>query len=111
MPSYVHLSSLEREQIAVFHAAGQSNADIAKVIGRSPATISRELRRNTLPSGAYSPQAADGAYLERRQRAAILESDERLRDFIVQRLAEGWVDSSVKCNDFMRSGSGPMGSE
>ena len=95
MPSYVHLSSLEREQIAVFHAAGRSNGDIAKVLGRSTATVSRELRRNTLPSGTYSSQAADGAYLERRQRAAILERDDRLRDFVVQRLAEGWSPEQI----------------
>ena len=65
MPSYVHLSSLEREQIAVLHAANRSNADLAKALGRSPATISRELNRNTLASGMYSPRAADGAYLDR----------------------------------------------
>ena len=95
MPSYVHLSSLEREQIAIFHAAGHSNTEIAKALGRSPATIGRELRRNTLPSGTYSPQAADGAYLERRQRSAILESDDRLRDFVVQRLSEGWSPEQI----------------
>ena len=95
MPSYVHLSSLEREQIAVFHAAGHSNTEIAKTLARSPATISRELRRNTLPSGTYSPRLADGAYLERRQRAAILERDDRLRDFVVQRLAEGWSPEQI----------------
>ena len=95
MPSYVHLSSLEREQIAVLHAADRSNADIAKALGRSAATISRELNRNTLASGMYSPRAADGAYLERRQRAAILESDSRLHEFVVQRLSEGWSPEQI----------------
>ncbi|MEN3794660.1 helix-turn-helix domain-containing protein [Fulvimarina sp. MAC3] len=83
------ISRFSREQIAVFRAAGHPNAEIAKALGRAPATISRELRRNALSSGTYSPRLADGAYLERRQRAAILETDARLREFVVQRLSEG----------------------
>ncbi|MEN3791408.1 helix-turn-helix domain-containing protein [Fulvimarina sp. MAC3] len=34
---YVHLSSLERQQLGVRHAAGHSNAEIAKALGRSAA--------------------------------------------------------------------------
>lgn len=61
MPSDVHLSSLEREQVAVLHAAGRPNGEIARALDRSPGTIGR----NTLPSGTYSPRLANGAYLER----------------------------------------------
>src|SRR6476619_1100101 len=37
------------------------------------ATISREVQRNALPSGGYSPLHAAGAYQLRRRREAILE--------------------------------------
>jgi hypothetical protein len=40
------LSFAEREEIAVLHAAQRSVRDIACQLGRSPSTISRELRRN-----------------------------------------------------------------
>ena len=103
MPSYVHLSSLEREEIAVLHAAGHSNTAIARALKRSPTTIGRELRRNALPSGTYCAQAADGAYLERRQRAAILETDVRLREFVVQRLSEAWSPEQIA--GWLRSGT------
>ena len=63
MGSYRHLSPEDREQIAVLRAAGHSNAGIAAALGRSPSTISREVRRNAaLDSGRYSAQTADGAY-------------------------------------------------
>lgn len=60
MSGYSHLSPAERDQIALR-------------LRRAASTISRELRRNALESGAYRPQIAVGAYLLRRKRLAILE--------------------------------------
>jgi transposase, IS30 family len=62
MPSYVHLSEDERDQIGVQRAAGRSAGAIARALGRARSTISRELRRNSLVSGRYSPLHAAGAY-------------------------------------------------
>ncbi|MCB8840230.1 helix-turn-helix domain-containing protein [Aurantimonas sp. VKM B-3413] len=95
MRSYSHLSSWEREQPAALKAVGASSNSITKVLGRSAATISRELRRNCLPSGGYSPRQADGAYLERRRHDAILEQDARLRQFVTDRLVEGWSPEQI----------------
>ena len=90
MSCYEHLSSAERERIATLLAASHSRAGIAKTLGRSRTTISRELERNARPGGDYSPVVADEAYIERRRRDAVLESDGRLRQFIIERLSEGW---------------------
>ena len=46
---------------------------IARALGRAKATVSRELQRNALPLGGYSPLHAAGAYQLRRRREAILE--------------------------------------
>jgi IS30 family transposase len=62
MRGYSHLSDDEREQIGLAKALGHSIGAIAQVIGRSKSTISRELSRNRLPSGRYSPLHAAGAY-------------------------------------------------
>jgi transposase, IS30 family len=43
-------------------ALGQSIGVIAKSIRRPKSTVSRELSRNRLPSGRYSPLRAAGAY-------------------------------------------------
>jgi hypothetical protein len=39
--------------------------------------VSRELRRNALPSGRYSPLHAAGAYVQRGGREAVIEKDTR----------------------------------
>ena len=88
MPGYSHLLDEERDQIAALKAAGRSIGAIAKAVGRAKSTVSRELRRNALPSGRYSPLHAAGAYQRRRRREAVLERDRRLRDFVCDRLAE-----------------------
>jgi|SRR6516225_6916126 len=68
MRFYWHLSEDERDQIGILRAAGHSIGVIARALGRAKTTISRELRRNALPSGGYSPLHAGGAYMLRRRR-------------------------------------------
>jgi IS30 family transposase len=69
MSCYSHLSDEEREQIGLAKALGHSIGAIAQAIGRPKSTVSRELSRNRLPSGRYSPLHAAGAYQLRRRRA------------------------------------------
>jgi IS30 family transposase len=49
------LSDDEREQIGLAKALGHSIGAIAQAIGRPKSTVWRELSRNKLPSGRYSP--------------------------------------------------------
>lgn len=76
-------------------AAGRSTGAIARTLGRAKSTISRELRRNALPSGRYSPLHAAGVYYQRRRREAVLEKDHRIRTFVCDRLAEGWTPEQI----------------
>jgi IS30 family transposase len=85
----------EREQLAVLRAEGLSRRTIAARLGRAASTISRELRRNALPKGGYLPVHAEGCYLERRQRPAILEHDAELGRFVRERLLEGWTPEQI----------------
>ena len=95
MRCYSHLSDDEREQISLAKALGHSIGAIAQAIGRPKSTISRELSRNKLPSGRYSPLHAAGAYQLRRRREALIERDRALRTFVVDRLAEGWTPEQI----------------
>jgi len=95
MPGYTHLDRSERDQIAELKAEGHGVCAIARALKRDPSTISRELKRNSCDQGAYSPVFADGSYLYRRQRPAILEKDPALRAFVVDRLAEGWTPEQI----------------
>jgi IS30 family transposase len=95
MSGYAHLTAGERDRIADLKADGLSLRAIARALGRSASTISRELGRNALDSGAYRPHVADGAYMLRRQRAAVLETDMKLAAYVTDRLAEGWTPEQI----------------
>ena len=75
MRGYSHLSDDEREQIGLLKVLGHSISAIARALRRPKSTISRELSRNRLPSGSYSPLHAAGAYQLRRRREALIEKD------------------------------------
>ena len=85
MRFYSHLSDDERDQIAILRTAGRSMGAIARALGRAKTTISRELQRNALPSGGYSPLHAARAHHLRRRRKAILEREAALRLFVGDR--------------------------
>src|ERR1700751_1229814 len=95
MGCYSHLSDDERERIGLARTLGHSISTIAQATGRPKSTISRELPRNKLPSGRYSPLHAAGAYQLRRRREALIERDRALRIFVVDRLAEGGTPEQI----------------
>ena len=64
--SRTHLTAFDRGQIEALHRQGISNREIARQLSRHPATIGRELRRNT-PGGAYQAGRAQRLYEERRE--------------------------------------------
>jgi transposase, IS30 family len=95
MSEYAHLTAEERDRLAGLKANGLSLRAIARTLGRAASTISREVRRNALDSGAYRPHVADGAYMLRRQRRARLETDLRLATYVTDRLSEGWTPEQI----------------
>ena len=62
-----HLTMQERKRIAEFHGGLQSQAAIAKALGRHRSTICRELGRNR-EHFAYCPHLAQHKAEERRRR-------------------------------------------
>ena len=70
MKTYHQLSDEERYQIAAMKRAKSSLRDIARELGRSPSTISREIGRNAYPTdGCYRPLHACYMARGRRSRA------------------------------------------
>jgi IS30 family transposase len=85
------LSFAERENIAVWHAQKAGVREIARRLGRAPSTISRELRRNASTRTWRLDYRACVAqwHAERRARrpkVSKLAADERLRDYVQDRL-------------------------
>ena len=91
MRSYSHLfeGTKEHQKIGVLAGCGAvDGAYCLGRIGRAKATISRELQRNALPLGGYSPLTPPEPINWRRRREAILEREAALRLFVGDRLAE-----------------------
>jgi transposase-like protein len=87
-----YLSFREREEIALLKAGGAGVRQIARQLGRAPSTISRELRRNAATRGGKLEYRASVAQwkaelLARRPKPAKLVENERLREYVQQRLA------------------------
>jgi transposase, IS30 family len=95
MSGGTHLRLEERERLAALRAEGLSLRTIAARLGRAASTVGRELRRNALPRGGYLPVYAEGCYLERRQRPAVLGRDAKLGRFVRERLLEGWTPEQI----------------
>ncbi len=87
-----YLSFQEREEIALLRAQGSGVREIARRVGRHPSTISRELRRNAATRGGKLEYRASVAQWKAelmacRPKTAKLAADERLREYVQDRLA------------------------
>ena len=93
-----YLSEHERVRIADLASRGAGVRDIARDVGRSPSTISRELRRNRDEATAtYRPFAAHRQAARRRARPGRgkLRNDAELRAFVEERLTSRWSPEQV----------------
>jgi IS30 family transposase len=93
-----YLSEQERVRIADLRAAGAGVRAIAERTGRSPSTISRELRRNRDPdSGQYRPFTAHKLAVQRRARPrpGKIAADPVLRQFVQGGLEKRWSPQQV----------------
>lgn len=87
-----YLSFTEREEIALLHVQQCGVREIARQLGRSPSTISRELRRNAATRGGKLQYRATVAQWKaemaaKRPKASKLAQNERLQTYVQERLA------------------------
>jgi IS30 family transposase len=87
-----YLSFTEREEIAILRARGCGVREIARQLGRSPSTISRELRRNAATRGGGFEYRASTAQWHadrraRRPKPAKLAVNAELRRYVQDRLS------------------------
>jgi IS30 family transposase len=87
-----YLSFTEREEIAIAHAQSLGVREISRRLGRSPSTISRELRRNAATRGGVLDYRATTAQWHadrraRRPKVAKLAANDKLLDYVQDRLS------------------------
>jgi transposase, IS30 family len=91
-PSGTYLSFSEREEIALLRRQDCGVREIARSLGRSPSTISRELRRNAATRGGKLDYRATVAQWKaeraaRRPKVSKLAQNKRLQTYVEERLA------------------------
>lgn len=100
---YYHLNIHERTVICQLRSSGLSVRAIAAAIGRSPSTVSRELRRNSYRSGMnyqiarYIPSTAQRSYERRRTRCGRKRiSDSAALSYVKKRIEEHWSPEQIR---------------
>ncbi len=94
MKSYTHFTLFEREYLQQNYENGKSIRKIAEALGRSPSTISRELKRNwSKKANHYHHWHAHTNYLHRRKRCHRknhLLLNTQMYQFVQSKLEQYW---------------------
>jgi IS30 family transposase len=95
--SRLRLSFEERERVLIGVARGESDAEIARALGRHRSTIGREIKRTCGERWRYRPLAAERrrAVRARRPKPGKLASDPRLLAAVEQGLSERWSPEQI----------------
>lgn len=100
------MSDAERSEIAILKERGCSLREIATVLGRSPNTVSYELKNNSV-AGVYNPlKAKQKSRVSRRSRRyqwQKIEHHSELRAFVIERLAPPYDWSPRSISGYLHS--------
>jgi IS30 family transposase len=90
------LTIAEREEISRGLAAGESSRCIARRLGRSASTITREVAKNKGPRRYRAVDADDRAWRRaRRPKTCLLAQRPQLREVVAAKLAEDWSPDQI----------------
>jgi len=95
---YKHISKAERLEIAILLGKSYGIREIAKVLKRSPGTISDEIERNSV-DGIYDPKKAQyKAYSKRKhskyQGMRVVQND-ALRKYVKEKMKDDWSPEEI----------------
>src|SRR6201746_2932279 len=94
--SRLALTLAEREEISRGVTAHQSARSIAKLLGRSPSTVSREMRRNGGYDRYRATLADENAWARsRRPKCCKLATNPRLRQAVAGKLRLDWAPEQI----------------
>ena len=95
MRNYKQLSQAQRYQIEILNKAGKNQKEIAELLGVSPATICRELKRNKGKKGYRPRQAQIKAVKRRREAAKALKMTDEVILVIEEKICLDWSPEQV----------------
>ena len=94
---YTHLSFEEREDIAYYRRHGYSLRRIAQELNRSPATISRELRRHASDRGTYCAERArhEAVQIRKHKGQYVHLKNDTIRSYVIETIRRGWSPEQI----------------
>lgn len=98
MLSYTHFTRNERIKLEELKKKGKGIRAIARELGRSPSSVSRELRRNKNKDGGYHHWRATILYILRRRnchQASRLAEGTEIRSYVEDKLARYWPPETI----------------
>jgi len=98
--SYTHFNLSKRVQLHALLRAGLKHNRIAKILGKHPSSISRELKRNpTNTKTGYSVYLAKKRAKEKRikanQRFRKIDNNPELKEYIIEKLKHYWSPEQI----------------
>ena len=99
--TYLHLTIEERICIATLWRNGEKNVQIARILGRNPGTVSREIRRNWSPESVvgpgYYPHTAQRLYQKRKKRCHVIVIPLETKAYLEDKLRLTWSPEQISC--------------
>ena len=97
MCHYTHFTTEEREMSRVLKAQGFSIRVIARMLNRSPSSVSREFRRNCYANGEYAAHHADKLYRKRRKNCGRKPKlkEGPARDYVLEKMSLRWSPEQI----------------
>lgn len=93
-----HITSSERLEISILLGKGYSLREIAKVLGRSHSSLSREISRNKVEGCYFPKKAMHKAYTRRKYskyQGMKLEDREELKQYVITHLELHWTPEEI----------------
>jgi len=95
---YTHIKKAERLEIAILLGKGYKLREIARVLKRSPGTLSDEIKKNSV-KGKYDPAKANHKAHARRKYSKYegmkVESDIELRNYVEEKIKQDWSPEQI----------------
>jgi transposase, IS30 family len=92
--TYKRVTDVERRLIRMWRQAGYGQREMARRLGRSPSTLSREIDRNS-GRNSYRPGQAHRMAQERAKRPGTRRFTEEMKEDAEARLRDGWTPEII----------------
>ena len=95
---YKHFNKDQRNELSILLKKGYSQRDIAKVLGRNPSSISREISQNST-NGIYDPDKAQSKAIVKRANSKYqgmkVRDNPEIEDYVRKKMKLSWSPESI----------------